>query len=153
MCFGLRCLLRLRPAPRRDPLHGDASIREILVNYPPGSTIVKEFLQNADDAGASVVKLCVDDRSFGTGSLAHDKLAQFQVRVPSPRSGARLCCGAGVRQSNSKTDALLAPPPRRVLRSWSTIMGCFRTRTLTRYRASATQKSAGSLLKLVRGPS
>ncbi len=25
-----------------------ARIREILVNYPPGSTIIKEFLQNAD---------------------------------------------------------------------------------------------------------
>ena len=55
-----------------------ARIREILVNYPPGSTIIKEFLQNADDAGAGVVKLCVDERSFGTASLAHEKLAQFQ---------------------------------------------------------------------------
>ncbi len=27
-----------------------ARIREILVNYPPGSTIIKEFLQNADGA-------------------------------------------------------------------------------------------------------
>ena len=27
-----------------------ARIREILVNYPPGSTIIKEFLQNAGNA-------------------------------------------------------------------------------------------------------
>ena len=57
-----------------------ARIREILVNYPPGSTIIKEFLQNADDAGASVIKFCVDERSFGTATLAHEKLGQFQVR-------------------------------------------------------------------------
>ena len=56
-----------------------ARIREILVNYPPGSTIVKEFLQNADDAGAGVVKFCVDCRSFNSSTLAHDKLAQFQA--------------------------------------------------------------------------
>jgi hypothetical protein len=31
------------------------------------------------DAGASTVKFCVDERSFGTASLAHEKLAQFQV--------------------------------------------------------------------------
>jgi sacsin len=55
-----------------------ARIREILVNYPPGTTILKEFLQNADDAGAGVVKFCVDERSFGSKSLAHEKLAAFQ---------------------------------------------------------------------------
>ena len=32
----------------------------------------------ADDAGATTVKFCVDCRSFGTKSLAHDKLAEFQ---------------------------------------------------------------------------
>jgi hypothetical protein len=26
-------------------------IREILVNYPPGTTVLKEYVQNADDAG------------------------------------------------------------------------------------------------------
>ena len=109
-----------------------ARIREILVNYPPGSTIIKEFLQNADgaesigrreacawdamharacaracvvtmrllahtraralhrtfaDAGASTVKFCVDERSFGTASLAHEKLAQFQVCGSAAFSG------------------------------------------------------------------
>ena len=31
-------------------------IREILVSYPEGTTILKELVQNADDAGASTVR-------------------------------------------------------------------------------------------------
>lgn len=30
-------------------------LRGILAEYPPGTTILKELLQNADDAGAKVV--------------------------------------------------------------------------------------------------
>lgn len=53
-------------------------IREILVNYPPGTTVLKEFVQNADDAGASKITFCLDTRSFGIEKLAHERMAPFQ---------------------------------------------------------------------------
>ena len=43
-------------------------IREILRNYPEGSSIIKELLQNADDAGARVVKLVVAEARGGTAN-------------------------------------------------------------------------------------
>ncbi|KAK9808692.1 hypothetical protein WJX72_002029 [[Myrmecia] bisecta] len=55
-----------------------ASIRQILLSYPEGTAVLKELIQNADDAGASTVKFCLDFRRHGTGSLAYEKLAQFQ---------------------------------------------------------------------------
>lgn len=33
-------------------------IREILRNYPEGPSVLKELLQNADDAGARTFRLC-----------------------------------------------------------------------------------------------
>lgn len=53
-------------------------IREVLLNYPEGTTVLKELIQNADDAGATKVCLCLDRRSHGTRSLLSDKLAQCQ---------------------------------------------------------------------------
>ncbi|CDP11009.1 unnamed protein product [Coffea canephora] len=53
-------------------------IREVLLNYPEGTTVLKELIQNADDAGATKVSLCLDRRSHGTQSLLSDKLAQWQ---------------------------------------------------------------------------
>ncbi|KAJ1475490.1 hypothetical protein T484DRAFT_1828078, partial [Baffinella frigidus] len=53
-------------------------IREILVNYPAGTTVLKEFVQNADDGGAGVVRFCIDERTFPTATLAHERLAAFQ---------------------------------------------------------------------------
>ncbi|KAJ0963928.1 hypothetical protein J5N97_029050 [Dioscorea zingiberensis] len=53
-------------------------IREVLVNYPEGTTVLKELIQNADDAGATKVRLCLDRRSHGTESLLSDSLAQWQ---------------------------------------------------------------------------
>lgn len=53
-------------------------IREILRNYPEGTSILKELVQNADDAGAREVRLCLDLRQHGTGSLPNEALAQFQ---------------------------------------------------------------------------
>ena len=35
-------------------------------------------MQNADDAGATKVTFCLDNRQHGTTSLAYDKLAPFQ---------------------------------------------------------------------------
>lgn len=53
-------------------------IREVLLNYPEGTTVLKELIQNADDAGATKVRLCLDRRNHGTESLLSDKLAQWQ---------------------------------------------------------------------------
>lgn len=53
-------------------------IREILRNYPEGTSILKELVQNADDAGAREVRLCLDLRQHGTDGLPSPALAQFQ---------------------------------------------------------------------------
>ncbi|KAG9441938.1 hypothetical protein H6P81_017792 [Aristolochia fimbriata] len=53
-------------------------IREVLVNYPEGTTVLKELIQNADDAGATRVCLCLDRRTHGRSSLLSDKLAEWQ---------------------------------------------------------------------------
>lgn len=53
-------------------------IREVLLNYPEGTTVLKELIQNADDAGATKVCLCLDRRSHATTSLLSPKLAQWQ---------------------------------------------------------------------------
>lgn len=70
-------------------------IREILRNYPEGTSILKvcamivhgphscervcqELIQNADDAGASELKFCLDNRQHASTSLAYDKMATFQ---------------------------------------------------------------------------
>lgn len=53
-------------------------IREVLLNYPEGTTVLKELIQNADDAGATTVRLCLDRRRHGVNSLLSDSLAQWQ---------------------------------------------------------------------------
>lgn len=53
-------------------------IREVLLNYPEGTTVLKELIQNADDAGATRVRLCLDRRPHGSDSLLSDSLAQWQ---------------------------------------------------------------------------
>ncbi|KAE9615782.1 putative transcription factor C2H2 family [Lupinus albus] len=53
-------------------------IREVLLNYPEGTTVLKELIQNADDAGATRVSLCLDRRSHGQDSLLSDSLSQWQ---------------------------------------------------------------------------
>ncbi|XP_057525626.1 uncharacterized protein LOC130805043 isoform X1 [Amaranthus tricolor] len=53
-------------------------IREVLLNYPEGTTVLKELIQNADDAGATKVCLCLDRRSHGVDSLLSNTLAQWQ---------------------------------------------------------------------------
>eukprot|EP01038_Epipyxis_sp_PR26KG_P006758 gene6758-9260_t len=55
-----------------------ASIRNILRNYPEGTAVLKELVQNADDAGAHCVSFCLDHRSHHTEKLADQALAQFQ---------------------------------------------------------------------------
>jgi len=53
-------------------------IREILRNYPEGTSIFKEMVQNADDAGATEVNFCLDYRQHGSDKLAYTKLKPFQ---------------------------------------------------------------------------
>ncbi|CAN6481779.1 unnamed protein product [Victoria cruziana] len=53
-------------------------IREVLVNYPEGTTVLKELVQNADDAGATKICLCLDRRAHGVDSLLSEGLAQWQ---------------------------------------------------------------------------
>lgn len=53
-------------------------IREVLVNYPEGTTVLKELIQNADDAGARKVCLCLDKRLHGTESLLSNGLKEWQ---------------------------------------------------------------------------
>uniref|UniRef100_A0A7N0RD15 RING-type domain-containing protein n=1 Tax=Kalanchoe fedtschenkoi TaxID=63787 RepID=A0A7N0RD15_KALFE len=53
-------------------------IREVLANYPEGTTVLKELIQNADDAGATKVSLCLDQRVHGTQSLLSKSLASWQ---------------------------------------------------------------------------
>ncbi|KAJ0406913.1 hypothetical protein P43SY_001764 [Pythium insidiosum] len=53
-------------------------IREILRNYPEGTSIFKEMVQNADDAGATEVAFCLDYRHHAAERLAYGKLKDFQ---------------------------------------------------------------------------
>lgn len=53
-------------------------IREVLTNYPEGTTVLKEIIQNADDAGATKVAFCLDHRVHGTDSLLCKELKEWQ---------------------------------------------------------------------------
>ena len=47
-----------------------ARIRQALQDYPPGVSMFKEFIQNADDAGARRMQICFDMRSHAASSTA-----------------------------------------------------------------------------------
>ncbi|XP_028392515.1 sacsin-like [Dendronephthya gigantea] len=53
-------------------------LKNILLRYPDGGQILKELIQNADDAGANEVKFLFDATSYGTDSLVSPGLALFQ---------------------------------------------------------------------------
>ncbi|KAK6186977.1 hypothetical protein SNE40_006231 [Patella caerulea] len=53
-------------------------IKGILEDYPYDESILKEMLQNADDAGATEVIFIKDFRQLKTNSLPDDKLGQIQ---------------------------------------------------------------------------
>ncbi|KAJ5050730.1 uncharacterized protein L3040_002603 [Drepanopeziza brunnea f. sp. 'multigermtubi'] len=54
------------------------TLRNICDEYPAGGTVLRELLQNADDAGATEVKFVLDNRSHPAEDLMHPKLAQYQ---------------------------------------------------------------------------
>ena len=68
-------------------------IREILVNYPAGTTVLKEFVQNADDGGAGVAADHGDlDRVHVQALVLGDEgaarvTAAFRLPLPAPRTG------------------------------------------------------------------
>uniref|UniRef100_A0A8C3SH40 HEPN domain-containing protein n=1 Tax=Chelydra serpentina TaxID=8475 RepID=A0A8C3SH40_CHESE len=53
-------------------------LQSILRKYPDGGQILKELIQNADDAGATEVIFLCDERHYGTQSLAADGLQPAQ---------------------------------------------------------------------------
>ena len=53
-------------------------IREILRNYPEGSSILKELIQNADDAGATEISFVLDLRKHKKQHLWSKNMASFQ---------------------------------------------------------------------------
>lgn len=53
-------------------------LRTILDQYPDDGQILKELIQNAEDANARRVKFLHDKNSYGTEHLFDEELAQFQ---------------------------------------------------------------------------
>ncbi|XP_063807744.1 sacsin isoform X3 [Pseudophryne corroboree] len=53
-------------------------LKDILRRYPEGGQILKELIQNAEDAGASEVKFLYDETHHGTESLWSKDMAQYQ---------------------------------------------------------------------------
>uniref|UniRef100_A0A673H7M1 Sacsin-like n=1 Tax=Sinocyclocheilus rhinocerous TaxID=307959 RepID=A0A673H7M1_9TELE len=53
-------------------------LKEILRRYPDGGQILKELIQNADDAGASTVVFIHDERHYETHSLWTEELGKYQ---------------------------------------------------------------------------
>ncbi|XP_043926906.1 sacsin [Protopterus annectens] len=53
-------------------------LKDILRRYPEGGQILKELIQNAEDAGATEVKFLYDETQYGTESLLSENMAQYQ---------------------------------------------------------------------------
>ncbi|KAH7383481.1 hypothetical protein BKA64DRAFT_682440 [Cadophora sp. MPI-SDFR-AT-0126] len=54
------------------------ALKNICRDYPAGGTVIRELLQNADDAGATEVRFVLDERTHPTESLISSSLAQYQ---------------------------------------------------------------------------
>ncbi|TVY68700.1 Sacsin [Lachnellula suecica] len=54
------------------------ALRNICRDYPAGGTVLRELLQNADDAGATEVRFILDERTHPVGKLIDPKLAEYQ---------------------------------------------------------------------------
>uniref|UniRef100_A0A3B1K9U9 HEPN domain-containing protein n=1 Tax=Astyanax mexicanus TaxID=7994 RepID=A0A3B1K9U9_ASTMX len=53
-------------------------LKEILRRYPDGGQILKELIQNADDAEASKIVFTYDERTYGTDSVWSEALGKYQ---------------------------------------------------------------------------
>ena len=53
-------------------------LKSILDLYPEGNPIFSELIQNADDAGASIVRFMLDENSYGVESLLDTSMAPLQ---------------------------------------------------------------------------
>ncbi|KAJ8257134.1 hypothetical protein COCON_G00192860 [Conger conger] len=53
-------------------------LKDILRRYPEGGQILKELIQNAEDAGATAVKFMYDETEYGQESLWANDMAQYQ---------------------------------------------------------------------------
>lgn len=53
-------------------------LKTILDLYPDGSQILNELVQNADDAGATCVKIVVDENTYGSESLMDGRMEALQ---------------------------------------------------------------------------
>ncbi|XP_065181452.1 sacsin-like [Sycon ciliatum] len=53
-------------------------LRNLLREYPMGITVLKELVQNADDAGASRITFLLDARHHGTETLFNPGMAEWQ---------------------------------------------------------------------------
>jgi sacsin len=53
-------------------------IKDVLQNYPLGTNVLKELLQNGDDAKARYMTFLLDLRTHGDEKLSHPDLKVFQ---------------------------------------------------------------------------
>ncbi|XP_028903954.1 sacsin isoform X2 [Ornithorhynchus anatinus] len=53
-------------------------LKDILRRYPEGGQILKELIQNAEDAGATEVKFLYDETKYGTETLWSKEMEQYQ---------------------------------------------------------------------------
>lgn len=53
-------------------------LKTILDMYPDGNPIFSELIQNADDAGASIVSILLDENTYSSESLLDSKMAALQ---------------------------------------------------------------------------
>ena len=61
-------------AGQHEPL--TVRLKNILRDYKDGLTIIKELIQNADDAGATEINICFDTRCHATNSLFFEGMAE-----------------------------------------------------------------------------
>lgn len=84
--LGIRSLIQFVVGPTTDgdlqPYGQEESLTSrlsgLLEVYPDGPSIFKELVQNADDAGATTVKIMIDMKQWGTTSVLGEDMAGWQ---------------------------------------------------------------------------